>query len=107
GMRKKIRMDDKTTSLLPDSTATYERFQHWTRLMGRVQQVLLEFWVRQGGSSRPLPPDPFSLMPLGAKVMAGLTANPQTLADRQAALTSGLMDLWKQAAPEFEAARPD
>lgn len=75
--------------------------------MGRVQQVLLEFWVRQGGSSRPLPPDPFSLMPLGAKVMAGLTANPQTLADRQAALTSGLMDLWKQAAPEFEAAQPD
>lgn len=75
--------------------------------MGRVQQVLLELWVRQGGSSRPLPPDPFSLMPLGAKVMAGLTANPQTLADRQAALTFGLMDLWKQAAPDFEAAQPD
>ena len=106
-MRKKIRMGDEAASFRPASAETYERFQQWTRLIGRAQQILLEFWVRQGASSRPLPPDPFSLMPLGAKVMAGLTADPQKLTDRQTALMAGLTDLLKQAAPAPQSGKPD
>lgn len=74
--------------------------------MGRAQQHLLEFWVRQSTTSRPLPPDPFGLMPLSTKVMAGLTADPQRLADRQAAMTSELMELWTQAASPEQSGQP-
>ena len=75
--------------------------------MGRAQQLLLEFWVQQSGTSRGLPPDPLGLMPLAAKVAAGLTADSQKLAERQAALTSELMNLWTQGGPKAHADTAD
>ncbi|HLU92325.1 MAG TPA: class I poly(R)-hydroxyalkanoic acid synthase, partial [Pedomonas sp.] len=79
------------------------------RLMGRAQQLLLEHWAGHAGATRPLPPDPFGLMPLGAKVLAGLTADAEALAERNAALMRRLTALWTQAEAEaeVEAGKPD
>lgn len=106
-MRKKIRMGDHSASYPPADPAAYERFQQWMRLMGRAQQLLLEHWAGHAGATRPLPPDPFGLMPLGAKVLAGLTADAEALAGRNAALMRRLTALWTQAEAEAEAGKPD
>ncbi|MCH8685738.1 PHA/PHB synthase family protein [Pedomonas mirosovicensis] len=65
--------------------------------MGRAQQLMLEFWVRQTGPSRPFPLDPFGLAPLGAQVAASLMAEPQRLAEQQTRLWEATLALWQDA----------
>lgn len=106
-MRKKIRMANHSTSYPSADPAAYERFQHWMRLMGRAQQLLLEHWAGWGGATRPLPPDPFGLMPLGAKVLASLTADAEAMATRNTALMQKLTALWTQAEVTAAPEKPD
>ena len=84
---------------------TLEDWQHWTLVMGRAQQMLMEFWAESLKKEQPFPgwsmpafgfaeregvaPDPMALMNAGAqawakgletwgKVLGGVTTAPQT-----------------------------
>ena len=91
-------MADDTNSAIP----TLEDWQHWTLVMGRAQQMLMEFWASQMKAGQPMPSwtqsafgfgdaqpaaDPMALMSAGAqawakgletwgKVLGGVTAAP-------------------------------
>jgi polyhydroxyalkanoate synthase len=96
--------DPKTGSAIP----TLEDWQHWTLVMGRAQQMMMEFWAEQMKSGHAIPSfgtgwtqpafgfgegqapaDPMALMSAGAqawakgletwgKVLGGVTAAPET-----------------------------
>ena len=93
--------DTETGSAIP----TLEDWQHWTLVMGRAQQMLMEFWAESLKKEQPFPgwsqpafgfgapqagsmTDPMALMSAGAqawakgletwgKVLGGVTAAPQ------------------------------
>jgi polyhydroxyalkanoate synthase len=78
--------DTKSASAIP----TLEDWQHWTLVMGRAQQMLMEFWAEQMKAGQPMPnwsppafgfgeqaaaADPMALMTAGAQAWAkGLEA---------------------------------
>src|SRR6478672_7491011 len=90
--------DTETPSAIP----TLEDWQHWTLVMGRAQQMLMEFWADSLKKDQPFPPwsppafgfgdvqpasDPMALMTSGAqawakgletwgKMLGGVTAAP-------------------------------
>jgi len=92
--------DPKSTTAIP----TLEDWQHWTLVMGRAQQMLMEFWAEQMKSGQPIPnwspgafgfagdaptSDPMALMNAGAqawakgletwgKMLGGVAAAPPT-----------------------------
>ena len=43
--------DDKPAGAIP----ALEEWQHWTLVMGRAQQMLMEFWAEQAKEARPFP----------------------------------------------------
>jgi polyhydroxyalkanoate synthase len=91
-------MADETNGAIP----TLEDWQHWTLVMGRAQQMLMEFWAGQAKEAAPFPgwdpsafgfgagqpaADPMALMSAGAqawakgletwgKMLGGVTAAP-------------------------------
>ena len=90
--------DETNTSAIP----TLEDWQHWTLVMGRAQQMLMEFWAKSVKKDQPFPAwdpsafgfgnaqpttDPMALMSAGAqawakgletwgKMLGGVTAAP-------------------------------
>jgi poly[(R)-3-hydroxyalkanoate] polymerase subunit PhaC len=96
--RKGVAMADETNSAIP----TLEDWQHWTLVMGRAQQMLMEFWTDSLKKDQPFPAwspsalgfgneqptaDPMALMTAGAqawakgletwgKMLGGVTAAP-------------------------------
>ena len=90
--------DDTQSSAMP----TLEDWQHWTLVMGRAQQMLMEFWAESLKKDQPFPTlsppafgfgadgganDPMALMTAGAqawakgletwgKMLGGVTAAP-------------------------------
>ena len=74
-------MTDDTNSAIP----TLEDWQHWTLVMGRAQQMLMEFWADQMKKGQPMPSwsspafgfgeqapisDPMAMMSAGAQAWA-------------------------------------
>src|SRR5919107_1796295 len=70
--------DTQSTSAMP----TLEDWQHWTLVMGRAQQMLMEYWAEQMKSGQAMPswtpgafgfaeqtpaPDPMAMMTAGAQ----------------------------------------
>jgi polyhydroxyalkanoate synthase len=88
-------MTDDTSSEAPPFP-TLEDWQHWTWVMGRAQQMMMEFWAEQAGKEMPAldwgaaaspGADPMALMSAGAqawakgfeawgKMLGGVTAVP-------------------------------
>src|SRR4051794_20212727 len=73
--------DTKSTNPIP----SLEDWQHWTLVMGRAQQMLMEFWAGQMKKDQPMPSwsppvfgfgeqggaaDPMALMSAGAQAWA-------------------------------------
>ena len=64
---------------------TLEDWQHWTLVMGRAQQMLMEFWAEQMKSGQALPswsPPAFDFgeVPAAADPLALMTAGAQAWA---------------------------
>jgi len=73
--------DDPNTNAIP----TLEDWQHWTLVMGRAQQMLMEFWAEQMKAGQPMPawsPPAFGFgdQPAAADPMALMTAGAQAWA---------------------------
>ncbi|MFL6735792.1 MAG: PHA/PHB synthase family protein [Sphingomonas sp.] len=95
---------------------TLEDWQHWTLVMGRAQQMMMEFWAEQVKTGQPMPPwspnafalgndvaasDPMALMSAGAQAWAkGLEAWGKMLGGVSAAPSAEKKDR-RFAAPEW------
>src|SRR5690349_23145670 len=95
-------MTDETNSGASTAMPSLEDWQHWTLVMGRAQQMLMEFWAESLKKDQPFPAwsppafgfgdaqpatDPMALMTAGAqawakgleawgKMLGGVTAVP-------------------------------
>jgi polyhydroxyalkanoate synthase subunit PhaC len=108
--------DPKSASAIP----TLEDWQHWTLVMGRAQQMMMEFWSEQMKAGQPLPSfgtdwtqpafvfggaqpptDPMALMSAGAQAWAkGLETWGKVLGGVAPPLETGKKDR-RFAAPEW------
>ena len=81
-------MTDQAKPDTPGAIPTLEDWQHWTWVMGRAQQMLMETWAESLKAGEPVPgfkpappPDAMSLMTAGAEMWSkGLEAWGQMLA---------------------------
>lgn len=70
-----------------------EQFQQWTDLVGRGQQLMLEFWSKEHES---LPgPDPLGLVATWQRAAAAVMADPKKLFDLQSRYMTDAMALWQ------------
>jgi polyhydroxyalkanoate synthase len=104
--------DETTTGAMP----TLEDWQHWTLVMGRAQQMMMEFWANQMKEGQPVPAwpqsafgfgtdapatDPMALMSAGAQAWAkGLETWGKVLGGVAAAPAAETKDR-RFAAPEW------
>lgn len=70
-----------------------ERFQKWTELMGRGQQMMLEFWTREG-ETLPLA-DPLGMIGTWQRAVAAWMADPAKLLEIQTRYMTDAMAMWQ------------
>jgi len=70
-----------------------ERFQKWTELTGRGQQMMLEFWTREA-DVLPLP-DPLGLIGTWQRAVGAWMSDPAKLMDLQTRYMSDAMAMWQ------------
>src|SRR3954471_25050074 len=90
-------MAEQDTSARPETSVpplgTLEEMQHWTWVMGRAQQIMLEHVAKAAGEAQAAAPkDPTSQWP-----MLGMFADPGKLAQQQVELWTEGLDIWKRA----------
>lgn len=89
-------MADQDTSAKPETAvpplATLEEMQHWTWVMGRAQQIMLEHVAKAAGDAQAAAPQPPAQWP-----MMGMFPDSGKLAQQQVELWTEGMDIWKRA----------
>jgi polyhydroxyalkanoate synthase len=83
---------------MPSRDAIEQLSMNLARAAMTAQQVIAEAALRQADRPAALSPDPFNVAPAMTSVMTSLAARPDKLFQAQAALFSGYMDLWTDAA---------
>ena len=73
---------------------TQENFQKVTDLMGRGQQMMLEFWTREH-AALPMVPDPLGFMATWQRAMTALVSDPARLIEQQQRYMADAMALWQ------------
>jgi polyhydroxyalkanoate synthase len=90
-------MADQKTTERPQAAApplpTLEEMQHWTWVMGRAQQMMLEHLAKAAGEAKPPQPDAL------AKQMPWMAMfpDPAQFAEQQVALWTEGMNIWQRA----------
>jgi polyhydroxyalkanoate synthase len=84
-------MTDQTDS----SLQAQENFQKLTDLMGKGQQMMLEFWTKEHGSA-PLVPDPLGIMSTWTKAWSALLSDPTRLMEQQQRYLTDALGLWQR-----------
>lgn len=92
-------MNDVATN----ETSPLEQFQRWTFLMGKAQQLMLEFWTREATGGTRFGPDPFGLMNAWNAVVTAAAADPARIAQMQANYWQDSLRLWQS----FVGGKPD
>jgi len=87
-------MSESATTDTGSAEGALEQFQRWTQLMGRAQQLMLEFWTRQDGAPANLNADPMGLMRTWQAVATAAAAEPAKLVEAQTALWHDSVKLW-------------
>jgi len=83
---------------MPSRDAIEQLSMNLARAAMTAQQVIAEAALKQADRPAALSPDPFNVAPAMTSVMTSLAARPEKLFQAQAALFSGYMDLWTDAA---------
>ena len=68
-----------------------QAFQQWSDLMGRSQQMMMEFWTKQDGLSS----DPFGLMNAWQSMLNSTGADPNRFLAQQTAMWNDGVKLWQ------------
>jgi polyhydroxyalkanoate synthase len=72
---------------------TLEEMQHWTWVMGRAQQLMMEYMAEQMQHGREQAPDPAKAFGQAMKMFA----DPARLAQQQVSLWTEGLDIWQRA----------
>ncbi|MDB5691186.1 MAG: phaC [Alphaproteobacteria bacterium] len=90
-------MAEQETGAKPEAAApplpTLEEMQHWTWVMGRAQQIMLEHVAKAAGGSEGAPAKP----PAASWPLLNLFADPAKLARQQGELWTAGLDIWQRA----------
>ncbi|HEX4738420.1 MAG TPA: class I poly(R)-hydroxyalkanoic acid synthase [Allosphingosinicella sp.] len=90
-------MAEQETKAKPETAApplpTLEEMQHWTWIMGRAQQMMLEHVAKAAGEAAEAAPKPAA----GPWPWLDMFADPAKLAGQQVDLWTQGMDIWKRA----------
>src|SRR5215216_1577081 len=71
---------------------TLEDWQHWTLVMGRAQQMLMEFWAEGLKKEQPFPG--WSIPAFGFAEQGGVAANPMALMNAGAQAWAKGLEAW-------------
>ena len=90
-------MSDPASPTLPAELPTVEAFQRWTHLLGRGQQLMLEFMTREAatGGAPSLGTDPLGMATIWQQVAAAAAREPAKLVEMQTRFVSDSMALWQ------------
>jgi len=77
------------------SLQAQENFQKLTDLMGKGQQMMLEFWTKEHASA-PLVPDPLGIMSTWTKAWSALLSDPTRLMEQQQRYLTDALGLWQR-----------
>lgn len=72
-----------------------ENFQKVTELLGRGQQMMLEYWTREH-AGLPVIPDPLGMMSTWTKAWSAMLTDPGKLVEAQARYMQDAMALWQR-----------
>jgi polyhydroxyalkanoate synthase len=89
-------MAEQDTDTKPETTIpplpTLEEMQHWTWVMGRAQQIMLEHVAKAAGDAQAAAPQPPAQWP-----MLNMFGDPARLAQQQVDMWTEGFDIWKRA----------
>jgi polyhydroxyalkanoate synthase subunit PhaC len=87
------------TPEMPDAQAlqvqAQENFQKITDLMGKGQQMMLEFWTKEH-TAAPMVTDPMGFMSTWQKAITAMMADPARLVEQQQKYMADAMALWQR-----------
>ncbi len=83
------------TAQSDQSVQAQENFQKITDLMGRGQQMMLEFWTKQH-EAPPLIPDPLGVMSTWAKAWGAMLTDPTQVMEQQQRYLTDALALWQR-----------
>jgi polyhydroxyalkanoate synthase len=86
---------DPTTEPGALQAQAQENFQKITDLMGKGQQMMLEFWTREHGQT-PIVPDPLGMMTSWTRAWTAMLADPGKLLEQQQRYMADAMALWQR-----------
>ncbi len=72
-----------------------QAFQQLTDMMGKGQQMMLEFWTKEHAAP-PLVPDPLGVMSTWAKAWTAMLADPARLMEQQQRYLTDALGLWQR-----------
>ena len=72
-----------------------ENFQKFTDLMGKGQQMMLEFWTKEHAAT-PMVVDPMGFMSTWQKAITAMMADPARLVEQQQKYVADAMALWQR-----------
>jgi polyhydroxyalkanoate synthase subunit PhaC len=83
------------TAQSDQSVQAQENFQKITDLMGKGQQMMLEFWTKQH-EVPPLIPDPLGMMSTWTKAWGAMLSDPAHVLDQQQRYLTDALALWQR-----------
>lgn len=89
----------------PTDPQPLEIFQKWTEISGRSQQMMMEFWAKEQGTTLPSF-DPLGAMATWQLAMTAAMADPQKLFAMQTRYMTDAMSLWQSFMLPGSAASP-
>ena len=85
---------DSATDLGARQVQAQENFQKFTDLMGKGQQMMMEFWTKEHAAT-PMVTDPMGFMSGWQKAITALMSDPVRLMEQQQKYMADAMMLWK------------
>lgn len=77
------------------SLQAQENFQKLTDLMGKGQQMMLEFWTKEHGNT-PIMTDPLGIMSTWTRAWSALLSDPARLLEQQQRYLTDALGLWQR-----------
>ena len=90
-------MAEQDTQTKPATLPTLEDMQHWTSVMGRAQQLMMEHVARQMGEAQTKIATAEPKMPVGTWPGAAMFADPAKLAQAQVDMWTEGLSIWQRA----------
>ena len=86
---------DPTAQIAQAQAQAQQNLQKITDLMGKGQQMMLEFWTKEHGAT-PIIPDPLGMMTTWTRAWTAMLADPARLVEQQQRYMTDALALWQR-----------